>query len=61
MRKYTTTEKIGKLYDMTINQNEVKEINNLLSSFDEDDMELINRVCEINFKIGFRVANELTK
>lgn len=61
MKEYTINEKIGKLYDMSIKQSECCEINKLLSKFDEDDMELINKVCEINFKIGFRVAIELLR
>ena len=59
MIEYTTTEKIGMLYDMNIKEHENREINELLDKFNEDDMELINRVYEINFKIGFRVASEL--
>lgn len=61
MKEYTITEKIGKLYDMSIKPSECCEINQLLGKFNEDDMELINKVCEINFKIGFRVATELLK
>lgn len=61
MIEYTTTKKIGMLYDMSIKEHENREINELLDKFNEDDMELINRVCEINFKIGFRVASELLK
>lgn len=61
MREYTTTEKIQKLYDMSIKERENREINELLDKFNEDDIELINKVCEINFRIGFRVASELLK
>ena len=61
MREYTTTEKIVMLYDMSIKEHENREINELLDKFNEDDMELINKVCEINFRIGFRVASELLK
>lgn len=61
MKKYTTTEKILKLYDMNIKQNEINIINNLLEQFDDNDIELINKVCEINFKIGFRSAAEILK
>lgn len=61
MKEYTTTEKILKLYEMSIKSSENNEINELLDTFNDDDMELINKVCEINFKIGFRVATELIK
>lgn len=61
MREYTTSEKIGMLYDMSIKENESREINELLGKFNENDMKLINKVCDINFKIGFRVAMELLK
>lgn len=61
MREYTTTEKIGMLYDMSIKERENREINELLDKFNNDDIKLINKVCEINFKIGFRVATELLK
>lgn len=59
MREFTTEEKIGRLYDMSISQKEVERVNELLSKFDEYDMKLISEVCDINFKIGFRVASEL--
>ena len=60
MRKeYTTTEKIGFLYDSSIRADEANVINDLLDKFSDDDICLINRICEINFKIGFRVASEL--
>lgn len=61
MKEYTTTEKIGMLYDMSIKEHESREITELLGKFNDDDMELINKACEINFKIGFRVATELLK
>lgn len=61
MKEYTTTEKIGMLYEMSIKSSENSEINKLLDKFNEDDMELINKACEINFRIGFRVATELLK
>lgn len=61
MREYTTTEKIGILYDMSIKENESREITELLGKFNDDDIKLINKVCEINFRIGFRVASELLK
>ena len=58
-KEYTTTEKIGFLYDSSIRQEEIEKIDEVLEKFNEDDIDLINRACEINFKIGFRVASEL--
>lgn len=58
-KEYTTTEKFGFLYDSTIKPEEVEKIGEVLEKFNEDDMDLINKACEINFKIGFRVASEL--
>lgn len=58
-KEYTTTEKITFLYDSSIREDEANRISDLLDKFNDDDMYLINRACEINFKIGFRVASEL--
>lgn len=58
-KEYTTTEKFIFLYDSSIRQEEIEKIDEVLEKFNEDDMDLINRACEIHFKIGFRVASEL--
>jgi len=59
--QYTITEQIGFLYDANIKASELTLINKLLSKFSDDDIELINQVCEINFKVGFRAATEILK
>ncbi len=61
MKKYATEEKIGFLYESSITQEELIKVNKLLSKFNEDDIELINQVCDINFKVGFRVGVELIR
>lgn len=60
-KTYTDTEQIGMLYDINIKQNELKIINELLYKFSDDDIKIINKVCDINFKIGFRSAAKLLK
>lgn len=59
--QYTVTEQIGFLYEANIKANELMLINELLSKFNDDDIELINQACEINFKVGFRAATEILK
>ena len=59
--RYTTEEKIGFLQETSMTCKEIIELNKLLDKFDESDMELINKACNINFKIGFRAAAELMK
>ena len=47
MKQYTTEEKIGFLQETSITCKEIIELNKLLNKFDENDMELINKACNI--------------
>lgn len=61
IKVYNEFEKIEKMYDMEVRQDEVKELNELLESFNDDEIYSITKINHIYFKIGFRCAIDLLK
>lgn len=53
---YDVSQKIHDLTVMSLTDIEIKAINELTAKFDDEDMNLINKLSDIHFKIGFRNA-----
>lgn len=53
---YDVSQKIHDLTVMSLTDIEMKAINELTAKFDDEDMNLINKLSDIHFKIGFRNA-----
>lgn len=58
---YTVGHKIHQLTLMSFTEQEINEINELTARFDDEQIELINKISDIHFKIGFRNAIEFLR
>lgn len=56
---YSVNEKVFELIRMSITTSEKEKINNLCQNFTDEELDRIDEVNDMYFKIGFRVASEI--